>query len=171
MSQPTSTMSFRPAQYSDVDAVRELINRAFREAEGFFVDGDRITAEGVRGLLAEGNFILAEGASGLEGCVLVEIKGERAYFGLLSVDPSRQRDGLGRRLIGAVEDLARKAGCKFMDLRVVNLRTELTAYYERLGYEQTGTEPFPHEVETKLPCYFILMSKPLTAAPDASVRG
>jgi len=48
-----------------------------------------------------------------------------------------------------------------MDLRIVNLREELPAYYRKLGYVETGTEPFPDGEPTKLPCYLICMSKEL----------
>jgi hypothetical protein len=48
-----------------------------------------------------------------------------------------------------------------MDMRIVNLRQELPAYYAKLGYSETGTTPFPPDVETKLPCHFIEMTKAL----------
>lgn len=48
-----------------------------------------------------------------------------------------------------------------MDLRIVNLREELPPFYRRLGYVETGTAPFQEEIKSKLPCHFVLMSKPL----------
>jgi hypothetical protein len=48
-----------------------------------------------------------------------------------------------------------------MDLQIVNLREELPAFYRKLGYEETGTAPFPTDVVTKLPCQFVKMSKVL----------
>ena len=44
---------------------------------------------------------------------------------------------------------------------IVNLRTELTPFYQRRGYVETGTQPFPSDVQTKQPCHFITMAKPL----------
>jgi N-acetylglutamate synthase-like GNAT family acetyltransferase len=154
-------LQIRSAETRDVPAIVRLINLAFRAAEGFFVEGDRITAEILRPMLDKGNFLLAEDAAGLAGCVYIELQGERAYFGLLAVDPARQHHGLGRRLIDESENHARIAGCRVMDLRIVNLREELSPFYRRLGYVETGTEPFPAEIKSKLPCYFVLMSKPL----------
>jgi hypothetical protein len=49
-----------------------------------------------------------------------------------------------------------------MDIKVVNLREDLPRFYARRGYVETGTSPFPAEIETKLACHFIEMSKPLT---------
>ena len=86
---------------------------------------------------------------------------ERAYIGLLSVEPSLQGSGLGKRLMTAAEEYCRAAGCAFADLRVVNLRTELPLFYRKLGYQQTGTEPFPTEAHTEVPCHFLIMSKSL----------
>jgi GNAT superfamily N-acetyltransferase len=138
-----------------------VINLAFRAAESFFVEGDRITPEILQSMLDKGNFLLAEAAAGLVGCVYVELQGERAYFGLLAVDSARQHRGLGRRLIDEAENHARADGCHAMDLRIVNLREELPPFYRRLGYVETGTAPFPTEIKSKLPCHFVLMSKPL----------
>jgi hypothetical protein len=55
-----------------------------------------------------------------------------------------------------------------MDLRIVNVRQELPAFYRRLGYQETGTASFPSEVRTKLPCHFINMSKALVRAGEAN---
>ena len=48
-----------------------------------------------------------------------------------------------------------------MDILIVSLREDLPAFYEKRGYVQTGTSQFPPDVETKIPCHFINMSKPL----------
>jgi GNAT superfamily N-acetyltransferase len=151
----------RWAVANDVDAIARVVNAAFRRAESFFVERDRIDVAAVRRLMGQGKFILADEGGELLGCVYLELRGERAYFGLLAADPPRQRKGLGRRLICEVEDAARGAGCRFMDIQIVNLRAELPPYYRRLGYAETGTAPFPSEVVTKEKCYFIIMSKPL----------
>jgi GNAT superfamily N-acetyltransferase len=150
----------RLAEATDADAIAHLINAAFRPAR-FFTDEDRTNPEEVRSLMTKGKFLLAHDAGALAGCVLVELRGDRGYFGLLSVDPQRQRSGFGRDLVAAAEDYCRTTGCRAMDLRFVNLRKELPGYYRRLGYHETGTEPFTAAVPTTEPCHFIVMSKPL----------
>jgi GNAT superfamily N-acetyltransferase len=154
-------IKIRWADAGDGAAIVRVINRAFRTAESFFVEGDRVSAEILQPMLAKGNFLLADDAAGLVGCVYVERQGDRAYFGLLAVDPARQGRGLGQRLIAEAENHARASGCRAMDLRIVNLREELPPFYRRLGYVETGTAPFPEEIKSKLPCHFVLMSKPL----------
>ncbi len=151
----------RLAGSQDAEAITALINSAFRKAESFFIDGDRIDLASLRTLMEKGQFFLAEDNVALAGCVYVERRGERAYLGLLSVDPRSQKAGIGSLLMNAAEDHCAKAGCRFMDLRIVNLRTETHAFYSRRGYVETGTEPFPSDLTPKLPCHFVNMSKPL----------
>jgi GNAT superfamily N-acetyltransferase len=91
----------------------------------------------------------------------VELRDERGYFGLLAVDPELQRSGLGSRLVAAAEEYCRAAGCHFMDLTIVNLRTELPPFYQRLGYVESGTLPFPSEQDANQPCHLVRMSKAL----------
>ena len=155
----------RIATSADARAVTALINAAF-QVERFFVDGDRTNEDEVRAYLAKGTFLLAEQDGAPIGCVYVEQRGDRGYFGLLAVDPARHGKGLGRSLIEAAEDRFRRAGCRAVDIQVVDLRTELPPFYRRLGYAETGTAPFPAEGRATRPCHFIRMSKPLT--PDAS---
>jgi len=153
--------SIRIACEADVKKVTALINLAFAQVEQFFVDGDRISEAEVLASMQTGVFLLAEGDGELEGCVYVEPHGPRAYFGLLSVNPAIQQRGAGSRLMKAAEEHARTLGCEFMDIKIVNLRSELPEFYRKRGYIETGTSPFPPEVETKLPCHFIDMSKRL----------
>jgi len=80
---------------------------------------------------------------------------------MLSIDPDKQRQGAGRRLVDAVESRARERGCRFMDLHLVDLREELAPYYRRLGYVETGTLPFSEPERASKPCFFIVMTKRL----------
>ncbi|HXB19815.1 MAG TPA: GNAT family N-acetyltransferase [Candidatus Solibacter sp.] len=150
----------RPAEVSEAEVIAHLINRAF-VVEKFFLAGDRTSPEKVRELFHKGHFLVAEDSAGLAGCVYVEKRGKRAYLGLLSVDPNRQRSGLGSLLNSAAEEYACSVGCDVMDLRIVNVRKELPTFYGRLGYVEIGREPFPPDDNPKLPCHFIVMSKPL----------
>ena len=83
----TSTIPIRIAAAADASRITDVINAAFHIVEGFFIDGPRIDQAEVELLLEKGAFLLAESGDKLNGCVYVELRGERSYFGLLSVDP------------------------------------------------------------------------------------
>jgi GNAT superfamily N-acetyltransferase len=156
-------MQVRLAAVSEAPALVSLINGAFR-VEKFFIDTDRIDLAQVEAFFRAGCFLVVEDGvddGALAACVYVEQRGPRGYFGLLSVDPARQKGGFGKLLVDAAEQHCRSLGCSAMDLQIVNLRRELPAFYQRLGYAESGTAPFPPDVATKLPCHFVRMSKPL----------
>ncbi len=155
------SVSIRMAAPADAAKITAIINSAFHIVEGFFFDGPRIGQAEVEQLLSKGAFLLAENGDTLNGCVYVELRGERSYLGLLSVEPNCQQSGLGSLLMRAAEDHCRERGSRFMDIYIVNLRTELPPFYERRGYVETGTTPFVEDVPTKIPCHFINMAKPL----------
>lgn len=155
-------MEFRFAGESDSSGLLKLINQAF-SVEAFFHIGPRLDPRRIQPHFQKGRFLVAESEGALLGCVYVEVHADDSYLGLLSVEPSQQKTGLGRRLVAAAEEFAREMGARRMDLTVVNLRTELPPYYARLGYKVIGEEPIPEEMRPRVnqPCYFIRMSKPL----------
>src|SRR5690348_1425435 len=155
-------MNVRTATEADLDAVLTLVNSAF-QVERFFKNRDRLDAVDLARQFKEGTFLLAEEEGKLAGCVYVTRHGDRAYFGLLSVDPSHQKNGIGRRLVSAAEEFARETGARSMDLKLINLRTELPGIYEKMGYHISGTEPYPAERAHMLtqPVHFLCMTKEL----------
>ena len=154
-------MQLRVAEMPDAEAIVSVINAAFRKAESFLIDRDRIELATVRELLRTGRFLVADDLGAVSGCVYVESRGDRSYLGLLSVDPEHQKSGLGTKLMDAAEDHCAKAGSRFMDLRIVNVRKELPSFYRHRGYIETGTEPFTPGLNPKVSCHFVKMSKPL----------
>jgi len=155
-------MNVRNATEADSDSILTLVNSAF-QVERFFKNRDRLDAEDLAHHFKEGTFLLAEEEGKLAGCVYVTRHGDRAYFGLLSVGPSHQKNGIGRRLVSAAEEFARETGARFMDLKLINLRTELPGIYEKMGYYISGTEPYPAERSHMLtqPVHFLCMTKEL----------
>jgi predicted N-acetyltransferase YhbS len=150
----------READASDVEALTRVINAAF-VVERVVFDGDRVDVLGVRACMQNGTFLVAEDGHALVGCVYVQLLANRAHLGLLSVEPTKQGRGLGQHLMQSAERFARDAGAAVMDLRVISARAELLSFYERGGYRQTGTAPFPPDLKTKIPAYYLLLSKPL----------
>ncbi len=153
-------MNLRIAESQDIAAIVKLVNAAF-DVERFFIDADRTNHDEITEYLKKGAFLLYEEDGRLIACAYVELRGERGYLGMLSIDTARQGQGLGVKMSAAAEAHARAAGCREMELLIVNVREELPPFYQRLGYRETGTEPFPDKVGVMLPCHFIRMAKPL----------
>jgi ribosomal protein S18 acetylase RimI-like enzyme len=152
--------AIRPATPSDVPQIVALINRAFA-VERFFKSGDRTDSEQVRQMMEQGTFLLLENKGDLVACVFIKVTGDRGYIGTLSVDPTHQRSGLGARMMREAEEYCRSAGCKVVDIRIVNLRTELPAIYRKFGFVETGTQSAEIIKSATRPVHFITMSKPL----------
>lgn len=58
-----------------------------------------------------------------------------AWLSHLAVAPERQSQGIGKMLVRAVEDAARKQGYPVMGM---NSRLNATGYFEKLGYQIEG---------------------------------
>jgi len=150
----------RDARLEDADAIAYLVNEAFL-VEKFFIERDRTDPATIRALMETGKFLLLEDGAALVGSIYVELQGERGYFGMLSIEPSRQGRGVGRTLVNEAEDYFRNAGCKYSDLKIVSVRPELLSLYRRWGYSEASVAPYDDPSPTKMPVHFILMSKPL----------
>ena len=151
----------RSAVPQDAPVLARLINDAFT-VEAFFKIGDRTSADEILRMMEPGQFLVLEEPPGtIAGSVYLQFRGDRAYFGMLSIEPSRQGRGLGRLLIDAVEARSRERGCRAVDIHIVNLREELPPFYRRLGYVENGTLPFSDAERASRPCHFIVMTKAL----------
>jgi ribosomal protein S18 acetylase RimI-like enzyme len=153
-----ANLTVREAGPDDLPQIVSLINRAFA-VERFFKNGDRTNPEQVRQMMDDGKFLLLREAEQVLACVFVQVRGERLYVGTLAVDPSHQRSGFGTRMMQEAESFARSRGCKALDIRIVNLRTELPAIYQKLGFVETGTQSAEVIKSANQPIHFITMSK------------
>jgi len=159
-----SDLGIRVRLVSDVDRPRliALVNAAF--AIETFLEGTRTDAECLKAMMDKGEVLVAEDAEGeLAACVYTEARGARGYLGMLAVAPARQCSGLGRLMIAAGEEHLLRRGCEAVDITVLSLRPELPPIYRRLGYVETGTEPFsrPCALKPGAECHGIVMSKKL----------
>lgn len=154
----------RPARSDDAPALERLVNSAYRgdsskagwTTEADLLGGQRVDVEGLRALIAraptagriDGSAVVLvhEDHTGLVACVELEPNGTGCYLGMLTIRPTAQAGGLGRRLLAAAEHYAsRHFGTREMHMTVIVQRTELIAWYERRGYRRTGLrKPFPY---------------------------
>lgn len=161
--QKTDAVRIQDAAPLDVPAMLTVVNAAFFEVETF-LDGPRTDGDQLRAMMEKGTFILAKDADGeIVAAVYTELRGDRGYFGMLAVDPSRQGTGLGRMMVQTVENHFRSRGCGHVDISVLSLRTELFGFYSKLGYSESGTAKFARArlLKPGVVCEQILMSKRL----------
>ena len=156
----SSNSELRTATDTDVAAIVNLVNQAFA-IESSFKTGDRIDKTQAIELMKDGEFLLLTDDGVLTACAYVKLNGDRCYIGLLSVHPGKQRSGIGARMMQEAEDLGRRAGCRFADIRTVSVRPELSVIYHKLGYIETGVESAAVIKTATMPVHFVTMSKPL----------
>ncbi|CAL8122218.1 unnamed protein product [Orchesella dallaii] len=166
-------MKIVPATLDDIPALKVLIQNSYRgPVKGWtcdhqFLQGQRVSDEMLRDDLTKPGALFLKGVSDegeLIGCVFVDKHDDNFLFcGTLCVQPQLQNCGLGKKLMGVVEDVARTEKCDGVKIHVVIGRTTLVEWYERQGFKQTGErEPFPdtncYGVPT-MPLEFIVMKK------------
>lgn len=162
-------MILRLATPADHPAIARLVNVAF-EVESFFVAEPRTSEDEVGAIAARGAFIIAEDeARTLVGAVKVTLDGLIGRFGMLSVHPSAQGCGLGRRMAGAAEQHMCMNGAAVSEITVVNVRDPLFPWYRRLGYRTVGTEPYVASRPPRIPVHFVVMQKQLAPAGASEV--
>jgi ribosomal protein S18 acetylase RimI-like enzyme len=84
---------------------------------------------------------------------------------MLSVSPSQQARGIGKKLLAAADAYAREIGSPRIEMTVISSRKELIDWYKRHGYKETGiTKPFPSEKKfgvPREPLEFMILEKKL----------
>jgi predicted N-acetyltransferase YhbS len=154
--------TIRAAVNQEADQVASIINAAFEVERPFRLRGERTSTEDVRRLMLAGNtFFVAEEGGRIVGTVYARITGITGYFGMLSVDPSLQRSGIGRALREYAEEFCKEHGCTEMTLTTGDFRTELLPYYSRAGYRVVSTEPGTPEWSMRNEFRIVHMAKPL----------
>ncbi len=154
----------REATSEDIPELVRIINAAFR-VEDFFVNGDRTNRVDIAKRMSDPavRFLVVDApdSRGLAAGVQVDVHGQRGHFGMLAVDPEFQRRGLSRVLMNAVEEYCRAAGCKDLEIEVVNLREELSAFYDAMGFVSIDTAPFPDTSKLRREAHMVRMTKRL----------
>ena len=145
-------------QESELGEISELVNSAYRgessragwTTEADFLGGQRTDPQTLLQHLKDKNRKIFRcrdrDSRSLLGCVYLERNpDDSCYLGMLTVRPHLQNSGLGKVIMNHAEELARQWGARRMVLGVIQLRSELMAWYERRGYRKTGeTKPFPY---------------------------
>ena len=158
----TNATPVRRAQPADHAEILRVVNLAYR-VEDFFVRGDRLTLPLVRAYAARahGSFLVVDGSApgAIAASVYFEARDDCGWFAMLAVDPAVQGRGLARALVRALEARCCALILPWLELEVVDLRSELPAFYERFGFRVTGRRPFPDPEKLTRPAEMIVMGK------------
>ena len=160
----------------DIPALVKLLNNAYRGEEskkGWTTEADMVAGDlrtdevNLKELmeLPDAAFLKFTNAKNeIEGCVFLHKRQGKIYLGMLSVSPGLQAKGIGKQIMAAAELFAKEQGCPAVFMRVISIRHELVAWYERQGYNKTGEiQPFDDTKfgTAKQPIEFVVMQKEL----------
>lgn len=129
-----------PAHFDRWDDLLALIRRAFAYMDGIIdppSSAHLLTADTLAEKAKRETGFLAIENGRVVGCVFALERAQDFYVGKLAVEPRLQAQGIGARLMRAVEDLARERGKDAIELQT---RIELTtnhAAFARLGFRET----------------------------------
>lgn len=169
-------MKISKATEQDIPGLVTLINSAYRgetskkgwTTEADLLEGIRTNTDMLTQMIDRENAAIlkfCDDTDTLKGCVYLEKKNTKMYLGMLTVSPTEQAKGIGKKLLSASEDHARKNNCSAMQMKVFSVRPELINWYERHGYYKTGEIiPFTPDTKfetTKQPLEFLLLEKRL----------
>jgi ribosomal protein S18 acetylase RimI-like enzyme len=173
-------MSIFIATQDDVPALVSLLNSAYRgdaSKKGWTTEADLLKGDLRTDKATVSKLMQTPGAvflkyvndeNQLAGCVFLDKKESRLYLGMLSVSPLIQAKGIGKQLMTAATEYATRQNCDRIFMKVISVRQELIAWYERQGYVKTGkTEPFPTDERFGIPTQpleFIIMEKEISNA-------
>jgi len=166
----------------DIKELCDLINRVYFVTDSVLIDPKipRTTVTDLSNMLARKELMIAEIAQKIVGCVNVKtLENTTAFFSLLVAHPDYRNQGIGKKLVHAVETWAKKEGCQDICLELLSPQTEghehkefLKIWYSRLGYVQKSHIPDAIDKHLRpgrlyfsqyliIPCDFLFFSKPV----------
>ena len=168
----------RPAVVEDAATLLSLINDSYDLTEAgvrapcFKLTQRFLDERELLPLIERGELLVAIDAAGIilgaiaSACATDEGV-TRTHFGPFAVSASAQGMGVGTRLLAAVEERARAAGCASVDCEVVNHRCDLLPFYLTRGWRVVGEGAFPAPERCSRPSHFILLRRALAGAEPA----
>jgi ribosomal protein S18 acetylase RimI-like enzyme len=139
-------LAVRVGGQPDADAVGQLLHDFNREFDEPTPDPARLAAR-IRELLAGGDTTVLLGGPGPDGLAVLRFRAAiwtdrlECYLAELYVVPDRRGRGLGRALMHAAIDVARRQGADYMDLGTSEDDVAARALYESLGFSNREGKP------------------------------
>jgi ribosomal protein S18 acetylase RimI-like enzyme len=139
-------VAFRAAEAADAQAVGRLLHD-FNTEYDEPTPGAGVLAERIRELLAGGDTMVLLGGAGPDGVAVLRFRPAiwtrtlECYLAELYVAPERRGQGLGRALMEAAMEAARREGATYIDLATGEDDVAARALYESLGFSNRGGRP------------------------------
>lgn len=133
--QPRTSITLRAATPDDIPSLVPLINDAYDFTENHIFPGSLRTDRHDISQVIDG-ITVAEIDCRIAACIYIDVSGDPAHYGLLAVDVSLHRTGLGSMLVELAEDRAREAGATRIHIETVK-QAGLIPFYEIRGYTVT----------------------------------
>lgn len=164
------------AVVADAPALDKLVNSAYRgdssrqgwTTEADLLDGTRTDAAAITELIQNPDITVLKYVNEreIQGCVELRNELGKLYLGMLTVKPHLQGKGIGKQLLIAAEEEAKKQKCASIFMTVISVRPELIHWYNRHGYQLTGErKPFafndPRFGQPKMKLEFVVLEKKL----------
>ena len=135
------TIRGAPPDFHDWALVRALILDAFAYMDARINPPSsalRLTPGSMQADAEKGTLLLAYRMNDLVGCVFAQAKDDALYIGKLAVRPDLQGAGIGRKLVEAAREEARRRGLTMLELRTRIELTENHAMFARMGFLKTA---------------------------------
>lgn len=132
-------LTIRDARAADADDVARLLEQLGYPTDAGAVPSrlERLAVVGDRVFVADSDGRVV-GLAHLQVTPALERERPAAKIGALIVDEAHRGHGVGRALVQAVVDEARLRGCGLVYLTTADRRDDAHAFYELVGFEQTG---------------------------------
>ena len=131
---PVTDLELRAARTNDADAIAECVRAAYSHyVERIGRPPGPMLDDYHQVVRVHRAFVVEDGDEIVGALVLVD-KEDGLLFDNIAVLPSRQGEGIGRRLMEHAESEARRLGHAHLNLYTHEMMTENIAMYERIGY-------------------------------------
>jgi GNAT superfamily N-acetyltransferase len=131
-----------PASPRDVEAIADVILKAFREFEPLYTPaGYRATtptATELAARLAEGPAWMAITDGIVVGTVSAVVEGDEVYVRSMAVRPEARGCGVATQLLDCVTAFARERGTRRLTLKTTPFLADAIRLYERAGFRRTA---------------------------------
>lgn len=132
MTRRSETLSIRPFQHGEREALQRLWARVFPDDPPW--NAPEVMIENKLKVQPE-LLLVGEVARTLVGAVIAGFDGVRGWIYHLAVAPEYRRRGFATQLVRAAEDGLRRLGCPKVNLQVRAANHEVVAFYRSVGYE------------------------------------